>query len=145
MRTTLYLLLACALAGCNGNDFSEDSKSADNVSQQAASHEVKATAPQQPGATLLYTEPAVRYRHEETDTLQKLMDLPKRRTSTIRGGLLWTSPPAIPCPKLPERAGEEFTICSYWWREVERRLGEEEHLVRETTVRLKGKLLAADE
>ena len=73
------------------------------------------------------------------------LDLPKRRTSSARWqGSLYNPPTGSLSVELPVQIGEEFTIHSYKWTEIERE-DDEERVVRETTVRIKGKVLADDQ
>ena len=77
-------------------------------------------------------------------TLVSHLDLPKPSTSSrhFLGDLY--NPPGSPVVTLPEQVGEEFTIHTYKRQDVERK-GEEKRVVLETTMWLKGKLLAEDE
>ena len=68
------------------------------------------------------------------------LDLPKRKTSALRFG--WANLGNIPSfvVELPGEVGSEFTVFSNTYKETTREAGTEK-VVREVTVRLKGRLL----
>jgi hypothetical protein len=68
MRNTLFLLLACAMAGCDETKPPQDSKPTEDVPPRAT-----ATSPQEPPAKSLPAGPSVIYRSEESSMLEKLM------------------------------------------------------------------------